>query len=330
MEPTIFTQSVVCVAYPFEMPTPPPTAPQASVVTVRQIVQYWRDTEAKKYTSRSFAMKDYYAALLAADLGDRLAESLTVADILAWYQTSPSERHAEARGLRKRQRAWSPGTKKNVARTIIHLFHLAEAHGLIERHRLKALVGHFEDGDQIRAISEEEYLAMLAAGTDDRWRHLLEFMRETAARPGEAQSLRWPMIDWEGGFVLIRDHKTAKKTKKPRIIPLSDRAVELLCQLEARAPDPNGYVFTNEVGTRWSSQCLTKRLETIRRRTGLGRDVHLHGIRKLALSHWASRGMPIKLASVIAGHSDTKITEAVYTKFDNYVPQLRGAMRDYR
>src|SRR5574342_560776 len=127
--------SVIYVAYPVQAPpSPAPAAPQASVVTVRQVVAYWRDTERAKYTARSFIGKNYYAELLAADLGDRLAETLTVADVLAWYQSDPSERHAQAHGLPKRKRAWSRGTKKNVARTIIHLFHLAESHGLIERH----------------------------------------------------------------------------------------------------------------------------------------------------------------------------------------------------
>lgn len=330
-------QPIVCCAFAVPLPAPERNGDtHTTTTTVARLIEYWRLNEAGKYTARSYATKNYYIELLLHDLGERQAESVTVADLLEWYASEPSERQARLFGRRKRSRKWSEGTKKNVARTIVHLWNLGVRDGLIERHRLKALVGKFERGDQIRPLTEAEYQAMLDHATDQHWRDYITFLRLTAARPGEAAALCWPMIDWAGGFATLKQHKTVKKTKRPRLIPLSDQAIELLCGLEARArdrangADPDGHCFLNEAGRKWSSQCLTKRLETVRRRAGLGLDAHLHGIRKLALSHWAAMGMPIKLASVIAGHSDTKITEQIYVSLDNYMPQLREAMRVHR
>lgn len=306
--------------------------PVSSTTTVSRLVEYWRLNEGRKYTARSYATKNYYTELLLHDLGDRVAESVTVADLLEWYASNPSERQAKLFGRRKRSRAWSEGTRKNVARTIVHLFNLGERDGLIERHRLKALVSKFDRGNQIRAVTQAEYEAMREHATDDAFRNYIEFIRESGARPGEAASLQWSQIDWEKGQAVQVLHKTIKKTGKPRKIPLSIRALELLCELEAIARDranggePAGHVFRNEAGRKWSSQCLTKRMETIRRRGGLGDDVHLHGIRKLAASSWAAKGMPAKLIAEILGHSDTKITEDCYIKFDDYMGELRDAM----
>lgn len=329
----------VCCAYSPMSSVPsaaPPThngdMPVNSTTTVARLIEYWRLNEGRKYTARSFATKNYYTELLLHDLGDRLAESVTVADLLEWYASEPSERQAKLFGRRKRSRVWSEGTKKNVARTIVHLFNLGERDGLIERHRLKALVGKFEKGDQIRAVTQAEYDLMWEHATDDAFRNYIEFIRESGARPGEAAALTWEQIDWEKGQAVQRIHKTIRKTGKPRKIPLSERALELLCELEAVARDranggePTGHVFRNGAGRKWSSQCLTKRMETVRRRGGLGDDVHLHGIRKLAASSWAAKGMPPKLIAEILGHTDTKITEECYVQLDGYMGELRGAM----
>ncbi len=336
-----YSAPIVCCAFPVPVLSAEPAAhngdmPVSSTTTVARLIEYWRLNERSKYTARSYATKNYYTELLNHDLGDRIAETVTVADLLDWYASKPSERQAAELGRRKRKRAWSSGTKKNVARTVVHLFNLAERDGLIERHRLKALVSKFEKGDQIRAVTEAEYDLMRLHSTDDAFRNYIEMIRESGCRPGEAANLRWPMIDWEKGVAIEHQHKTMKKTKKPRKIPLSERALELLCELEAKArnrangADPTGHVFTNERGTRWSSQALTKRMETIRRRGGLGADVHLHGIRKLAASAWAANGMPPKLIAEILGHTDSKITEEIYIAFDEYMPQLREAMRVHR
>jgi len=80
---------------------------------VARLVEYWRATEGAKYTPRSFESKNYYATIFAADLGERLAETVTVADVLEWYGTHPSERHAAAAGKPKRHRKWGDGTRKN-------------------------------------------------------------------------------------------------------------------------------------------------------------------------------------------------------------------------
>lgn len=331
-------QPIVCCAFAVPVPAPERNGDthHASATTVARLVEYWRLNEAGKYTARSYATKNYYTELLLHDLGTRLAESVTVADLLEWYASNPSERQAQLFGRRKRSRKWSEGTKKNVARTVVHLFNLGERDGLIERHRLKALVGKFERGDQIRAVTQAEYEAMRACASDDNFRNYIEFIRESGARPGETAALCWSQIDWEKGQAVQVVHKTAKKTGKPRKLPLSERALELLCELEAVArdrahgADPLGHVFLNEAGRKWSSQCLTKRMETVRRRGNLGDDVHLHGIRKLAASSWAANGMPPKLIAEILGHTDSKITESTYIKLDTYMDTIREAMRVHR
>lgn len=298
-----------------------------TTTTVSELADYWRTTEGPRYVPKGFVNRDYYVRLFVRDMGHLLAETVTVSTVLQWFASKPSERLA---GAAKRHRTWGKGTSKSIARTIIHLFHLGERHGLIERHRLKALVEHFEDGGRRRPVTEAEYQAMRKWASDDLFRNFIEFLLESGCRPGEARAMLWSQIDWDGGFVLQVEHKTARKTGKPRIIPLSNRAVELLCEIEATAPDPAGHVFLNEFDRPWSSQALTKRMETLRKRAKLSPEVQLHGLRHTALTRWAAKGMPIKLASQIAGHSSTAITESCYVDLSHYVAELRRAMEEYR
>src|SRR5262249_12854634 len=64
------------------------------------------------------------------------------------------------------------------------------------------------------------------------FRRLVIFLRFTGCRPGEAAALEWSDIDWTRAVAILRKHKTAKKTRKPRILPLPPVVVKLLRWLE--------------------------------------------------------------------------------------------------
>lgn len=299
-------------------------------VTVQQLADYWREVEAHKYGARSFKERDYHVRLFCLDLGSQLVSTLHVKDVLRWMASNPPARHANPR--HKRRRGWTaPGTRQNVAKGILHLFNLGQRHGLIDRHNLGPLMAEFEASDPRRPVTDQEFQRMLRYATDALFRRLILFIRESSSRPGEAEALEWTHVRWEAGCCILDRHKTRKKTRKPRVIPLSRVALQLLQLLHRQAGNPSeGFVFLNSTGTRWSAQTLSKRMTSLRKRAGIPDDAYLVGLRHSALTDWVEAGMPLKLAAEIAGHTSVSTTERNYVDLRGKVETLRRAMEKYR
>ena len=78
-----------------------------------------------------------------------------------------------------------------------------------------------------KPMSDEHYQSILR-NSPPAWRRFVVFLRFTGARTAEGSALRWRHIDLARGVAVLLEHKTAKKTGKPRIIPLSPVVVKLL------------------------------------------------------------------------------------------------------
>lgn len=78
-----------------------------------------------------------------------------------------------------------------------------------------------------RAMSDEDYQSILRA-SPPHWRRFVIFLRFTGCRTIEGCSLRWDDVDLAKGVAILQKHKTARKTGKPRIIPLPPVVIKLL------------------------------------------------------------------------------------------------------
>jgi integrase len=72
-----------------------------------------------------------------------------------------------------------------------------------------------------RVLSPEERAEILAAIKDEPFRRFVETMIETGCRPGEVASVTATDIDLARGVWVLKAHKTAKKTRKPRVTYLT-------------------------------------------------------------------------------------------------------------
>ena len=76
-------------------------------------------------------------------------------------------------------------------------------------------------------IPTEQELDLLIANSSNTLSALLQLLKETGMRVGEALALKWTDIDFERRTVRI----TAEKGSLPRILPLSAKAVAMLNRL---------------------------------------------------------------------------------------------------
>jgi integrase len=132
----------------------------------------------------------------------------------------------------------------------------------------KRMVGRFASGRKVCPSDRKKRLRPSAAA---RFRQVLVCLRFAGMRPGEVCRLEWPDIDLEAGELVLRRHKTSKKTRKPRRVPIHPVVLKLLIFLR-RLNQPGNHVFLNHRQKPWNRRTLGQRLRRSREAAGLPAD----------------------------------------------------------
>ncbi|MBK8172765.1 MAG: site-specific integrase [Sandaracinaceae bacterium] len=160
---------------------------------------------------------------------------------------------------------------------------------------------------------------------------------ETGARWSELTNTTWNDLDVERRALTLRAETT--KSGRSRMVPLRSEMVETLLALRAvhqqrhkRITRSTDRIFLSPEGSDWRRDTAGVRriLHRILERAGIdrrdeqGKCVDIHALRHTAASRMAARGVPITIAQKVLGHSDPKLTAAVYTHLE--VEDLRVAV----
>lgn len=133
---------------------------------------------------------------------------------------------------------------------------------------------------------------------------------DAGLRRGEILKLTWQDIDLEAGIVTVLASNT--KTEKMRLVPLTDRAKAELERVRTFAPEGETRPFPFvDFKHSWRT---AKRIAQID-------NLHFHDLRASAVTRWQRDGLPLAIASKIAGHSDTRTTAKYYTSADIEIVQ---------
>jgi len=123
-------------------------------------------------------------------------------------------------------------------------------------------------------IPKESEIDQLIAGCGRKTGTLLQLLKETGMRIGEAANLKWEDFDFEKRLVTI----TPEKGSNPRILPISRKLVSMLKTLQRIN---SGRVFCNSVDTlRRTFQKQRKRI-AIKTQNPRLLKIHFHTLR-----HW--------------------------------------------
>jgi integrase len=174
----------------------------------------------------------------------------------------------------------------------------------VERGNFAAM--HYRDVPAFAARLRAEHVASLVPARG------LEFLLLTAARTGEAIGAKWSEMDLTAGLWTMPPErlKTGRKVKKPHVVPLSDRALEIV--KEMRAITTFAYVFP---GFRDGRPLDSGAFLELLRRMGYA-DVTIHGFRS-SFRDWAGDQTPFsrEIAEAALGHVVTGV-EGVYRRGD--------------
>lgn len=193
---------------------------------------------------------------------------------------------------------WSNGYKENIVWSY---------HGLLEFLGLKWQQPHYERQRKIPYIPTEQELDALISASCKRLATLLQFLKETAARSGEASQAKWTDIDTQRKLVYIK----AEKGSMDRYLPLSDKLITMLNTL----PRPKDFIFTSRV------KSLRRTFEETRNRLADKtanprlRQIHLHTFRHWKATTLYHRTRDIYIVKEFLGHQSVKSTE-IYIHID--------------
>lgn len=133
---------------------------------------------------------------------------------------------------------------------------------------------------------------------------------DAGMRRGEILKLTWKDIDLENGIITVRATNT--KTETERLVPVTARVKRELERVRALTPavEARPFPFT-DFKQSWRT---VKRIADIE-------DLHFHDLRASAITRWQRDGLPLALASKIAGHTNTHTTAKYYTSADAEIVQ---------
>jgi integrase len=226
--------------------------------------------------------------------------------------------------------------KAKVCSTVHAVFNWAAEGGLLGKGMSNPMTGfNFSGGNRRRPMTASEFRRIWGQSRNGkksgcsrtsgrRLREVLFFIKMTGARPKELRDLRWTDIDTRAGLAKLSKHKTNKKTRKPRIIPLTAPVVGLLESI-ARRDGTEGAVFKTTHGGPWARNSPSEKIKRLRGKCGVRDDASLYGLRHRFGTRAVLQGVDLKMLADMMGHSRVQTTEHYVHLADEY-DHLRQAM----
>ena len=174
--------------------------------------------------------------------------------------------------------------------------------------------------EEVRAVPflDEGDLARITAAAKPGLRPLILLAADTGLRRGELLALQWRDIDFARAVLVVRH----SKSKRPREVPLTDRAREVFGDLRAaRGPVPlvgEDPVFAELAGRHpnWGPLSVSLGFRKAARKAGF-QGLRFHDLRHAFCSRLAQLGVPLSTVALLAGHSSLTVTN----RYARHVPK---------
>jgi integrase len=271
----------------------------------------WIDSRGSDLSPVTHEIYHQHTRAAVAGMGSVLVSELRGIDVLDWLagrkDFSTSTRAAYGRQLRRVLR-WACGV------------------GLIDRDPLDRCPLPTIQARKL-AITDDDARAVLAAIKQQQFHDLISFLWLTGCRPSEAFQLRSTDIDKAGNVVYLQLHKTARKTGRPRCIPLCEAASQILSRLISTAP-PGLPLFRNRDGRPWALSQVSCRLRYLAAHCGAPR-VTAYSFRSLWATQASLAGVPQTVAAACLGNSP-RVLSKHYDQTAGRLDALTAAARKVR
>ncbi len=280
-------------------------APSEPGPTVRHLaVQYMRERRALRasgnLTRDVFAREKRILKRFArGSRGRKAADAIRPGQVRIWLLAQTSWR--------------SDYALRDAARIIRSLFTWAVDEGYLERNPIRAMRPCWSPPQPRQPLDPVEYETLMRTARNSRtlhsrtrFRFAVWFLWNTGCRTCELRQAKWSDVDWRLGLIVLQNHKTARTTGKPRLIPLSGRALRVLAWLKRKARPGQANIFVARSGQPLNKDSFGRLFRRFARLAGLRR-----GAVPYALRHsWCVSAIELNLSdrkvANAMGHSGTQ------------------------
>ena len=174
----------------------------------------------------------------------------------------------------------------------------------------------------------DQELVKLLKKADPDFRDMIVFGILTGLRPQELRGLTRNHIQEQNGgaFIIMERHKTSlsARTPKPRCVPLSREAIEILARQFDRHPS-SPFIFVNGHGTPYTAGTFRQRLERVCDRAGLPRRSP-YALRHYFGTKQAGSGLNQTILAQVMGHTTVITTMRYVDEVPEYQQKAMDAM----
>ena len=244
-------------------------------------------------------------------------------------------RHAESFVAHRLGQDLSVATVNKDIRTLRSIFNLAiEPRGYLSEgtNPFEKIRQRKVSDKTVRFIPTEDFFKVFDATPSLWWKTFLVLAYTSAGRKDELLNLTWADVDFENNNVSFVPKKASKKIlawepkdHESRIIPVPEKVVLLLADMQSQADESSSYVFISgprlkrilerRACGKWNAKSeiinnMLTRLKVFCKWAGV-KQFCFHDLRRTCITNWA-RHLPIHAVQDLAGHSKIETTRKHY------------------
>jgi integrase len=201
---------------------------------------------------------------------------------------------------------WNVNTQYYAGVAVKRVFNWCRTEGRIDKNPLENL--KLEKGESRDFLVDADTLRKLLEGSSDTkygrphviaFRTLLTVLSLSGCRPGEVASVQ--VEDWHDDRWIIKKHKTAKKTRKPRVVYLCP-CLRTLTRIAA-GDRKKGPLFMAAYGEAWTYAKMRRRFERLRKRVGVDPKCVLYSFRHTSITNALKASVDVSTVAELHGTS---------------------------
>jgi integrase len=288
------------------MATDPANLPKPDKLQVRVLCDLFLEHSKTNHANDTYVNYKHFLQSFCDSYGTMLAADIKPFHVSRWLDAHPK---------------WNGGRRHGII-AVRSAFSWADKEGVLSPTPLRKLKAE-RANRRTRILTPAEVGEITGAIRDEAFRQFMKAMLQTGCRPSEVARVTAKNVDLDAGIWRLDQHKTAKKTHKPRIIYLTQEMVDLSKQLMEKHPE--GPLFQCPRGkngfTRQNIRCRFRRL-----RAKLPHLKHFvaYNCRASYATHALMNGVGVAQVAELLGHADTTMVSRHYA----YLAEQTKYMRD--
>ena len=210
-----------------------------------------------------------------------------------------------------KMRKTAPAGVENYLRTINAMFNKALEWGYIRENPFSKIKLPKRQKEEMKIITDEERAILIKTIQEPLMKRLVIFNLNSGLRVTEITFLRYRNIDLGNERIFIGDKDFITKSKKVRVIYMTDE-LKTLCHdimAEKGRRKDDDFIFGKPNGQPFLPTTLSKKFKKACRTAGLDERIHHHSMRHTYCSNIVNIGGNIMAAKELMGHSSIQVTQ---------------------